>query len=781
MSLMGEPRSSSYILLHLAIVVAAALVRGGGAATNAAFACGAGSPAAGLPFCQRGQPIRARARDLVGRLTVAEKVALLVNTAAGVPRLGIPGYQWWSEALHGVSNSGPGVRFGGAFPGATSFPQVISSAASFNATLWELMGQVVSDEARAMYNGGQAGLTFWSPNVNIYRDPRWGRGQETPGEDPAVSARYAAAYVRGLQQANGGTSHARLKVAACCKHYTAYDLDNWKGVDRFHFNAKVSKQDLEDTYDVPFKACVVEGKVASVMCSYNQVNGVPSCADSNLLRHTVRGQWRLNGYIVSDCDSVGVFYSAQHYTSTPEDAVAYALKAGLDLDCGQFLAQHTESALKQGKVSEADVDAALTHTVAVQMRLGMFDGEPSQQPFGNLGPQHVCTQAHRNLALEAARQAMVLLKNDAGTLPLSPSRLRTVAVVGPNSDATVTMIGNYAGVPCAYTSPLKGIGGYVDTVHQVGCNNVACSGEQPIGAAVEAARRADAAIVVVGLDQSIESEGRDRVGLLLPGRQQELVSEVAKACRGPTVLVLMCGGPVDVSFAKDDPNIAAILWAGYPGQAGGTAIAEVIFGAHNPGGKLPVTWYPQEYVEKVTMTNMAMRADPSTGYPGRTYRFYDGPVVYSFGHGLSYTKFTHALADTPAQVSVPFDGLRAEPLFNASEPGRTVPVTHARCDGLSVPVHVDVTNAGDRDGSHTVLVYWRPPAADGAPSKQLVAFEKVHLAAGEQVRVLLGVDVCRDLTVADGDGIRRIPLGEHSLHVGDLTHTISLQAESLRR
>ncbi|CAL9075725.1 unnamed protein product [Musa textilis] len=482
MSLMGEPRSSSYLLLHLAIVVAAALVRGGGAATSAAFACGAGSPAAGLPFCQRGQPIRARARDLVGRLTVAEKVALLVNTAAGVPRLGIPGYQWWSEALHGVSNSGPGVRFGGAFPGATSFPQVISSAASFNATLWELMGQVVSDEARAMYNGGQAGLTFWSPNVNIYRDPRWGRGQETPGEDPAVSARYAAAYVRGLQQANGGGSHAGLKVAACCKHYTAYDLDNWKGIDRFHFNAKVSKQDLEDTYDVPFKACVVEGKVASVMCSYNQVNGVPSCADPNLLRHTVRGQWRLNGYIVSDCDSVGVFYGAQHYTSTPEDAVAYALKAGLDLDCGQFLAQYTESALKQGKVSETVVDAALTHTVAVQMRLGMFDGEPSQQLFGNLGPQHVCSEAHRNLALEAARQAMVLLKNDAGALPLSPSRLRTVAVVGPNSDATVTMIGNYAGVPCAYTSPLKGIGRYVNTVHQVGCKNVACSGEQPIGA-----------------------------------------------------------------------------------------------------------------------------------------------------------------------------------------------------------------------------------------------------------------------------------------------------------
>ncbi|WRX09047.1 Glycoside hydrolase [Theobroma cacao] len=277
-----------------------------------------------LPFCKVSMPISIRVKDLLGRLTLQEKVRLLVNNAAAVPRLGIKGYEWWSEALHGVSNVGPGTKFGRAFPAATSFPQVITTAASFNATLWEAIGRVVSDEARAMYNGGMAGLTYWSPNVNIFRDPRWGRGQETPGEDPVLAGTYAASYVKGLQGNNGD----RLKVAACCKHFTAYDLDNWNGVDRFHFNAKVSKQDIEDTFDVPFKMCVKDGNVASVMCSYNQVNGVPTCADPNLLKKTVRGQWKLNGYIVSDCDSVGVFYNTQHYTSTPEQAAADAIKAG---------------------------------------------------------------------------------------------------------------------------------------------------------------------------------------------------------------------------------------------------------------------------------------------------------------------------------------------------------------------------------------------------------------------------------------------------------------------
>ncbi|KAL5204681.1 hypothetical protein ABZP36_009552 [Zizania latifolia] len=774
-------------LLLIPLLVLAGAAAGGVSGARAPFACAPGGPATSLPFCRQLLPLRARARDLVARLTRAEKVRLLVNNAAGVPRLGIAGYEWWSEALHGVSDTGPGVRFGGAFPGATAFPQVIGTAASFNASLWELVGRAVSDEARAMYNGGQAGLTFWSPNVNIFRDPRWGRGQETPGEDPAVAGRYAAAYVRGLQQPYGGQrGHTRLKLAACCKHFTAYDLDNWAGTDRFHFNAVVSRQDLEDTFNVPFRSCVVDGGAASVMCSYNQVNGVPTCADGDFLRGTIRGRWGLAGYIVSDCDSVDVFYSDQHYTRTREDAVAATLRAGLDLDCGPFLAQYTESAVAQQKVSDADIDAAVTNTVTVQMRLGMYDGDPAAQPFGHLGPQHVCTPAHQELALEAARQSIVLLKNDR-VLPLSPAAHRTVTVVGPHSEATVAMIGNYAGKPCKYTTPLQGIGRYAQTVHQAGCTDVACNGNQPIDAAVDAARRGDVTIVVAGLDQKIEAEGLDRSSLLLPGRQAELISSVAKASKGPVILVLMSGGPIDIGFAQNDQRIAGILWAGYPGQAGGQAIADAIFGQHNPGGKLPVTWYRQDYLQKVPMTNMAMRANPAKGYPGRTYRFYTGPTIHPFGYGLSYTSFTHSLAHAPAQLTVRLSGHHAvssSSLNTTAHLSRTaVRVAHARCEELSIPVHVDVKNTGDRDGAHTVLVYATPPEAaargHGAPVRQLVAFEKVHVPASGTARVEMGIDVCNDLSVADRNGIRRIPVGEHSLMIGELTHSITLGLEKL--
>ncbi|KAK1390400.1 Beta-D-xylosidase 1 [Heracleum sosnowskyi] len=732
-----QRKSVLYLFIYIFLSVYA--ITGG--ESRPPFAC---DPSNGLtkylPFCRVSLSVGDRVRDLIGRLTLHEKAGLLVNNAAPVRRLGILGYEWWSEALHGVSNVGPGTKFGGAFPGATQFPQVITTAASFNDSLWQRIGQVVSDEGRAMYNGGMAGLTFWSPNVNVFRDPRWGRGQETPGEDPMVAARYGASYVRGLQ----GNVGNQLKVAACCKHYTAYDLDNWNGVDRFHFNARVSKQDLQDTYDVPFKACVTEGKVASVMCSYNQVNGVPTCADPNLLKNTIRGEWHLNGYIVSDCDSVGVLYETQHYTRTPEDAVAASIKAGLDLDCGPYLAVFTEGAIRQGKLTEADVNTALANTLTVQMRLGMFDG--LRQPYGNLGPRDVCTPAHRQLALEAARQGIVLLLNRGRSPPLSTRYHHTVAVIGPNSDATVTMIGNYAGVACGYTTPVQGIARYVRTVHQAGCIGVACNSNQLFGAAEVAARNADATVLVMGLDQSIEAEARDRANILLPGHQQELISRVARASRGPTILVLMSGGPIDVGFAKTDPKITAIIWAGYPGQEGGTAIADVLFGMTNPGGKLPMTWYPQSYLAKVPMTNMDMRANPARGYPGH------GPTSVSVSLADSHSLNTSTMLR---------ESLR---------------VTHTNCDGLSVGVHVDVKNTGSMDGPHTLLAYSVPPgAANSDSNKQLIGFEKVHVVAGAQQRVRIHVDVCKHLSVVDKFGIRRIPMGEHTIHVGDLKHSISVQ------
>ncbi|GLT43143.1 hypothetical protein SLA2020_171140 [Shorea laevis] len=457
------------------------------------FACDPSDAAtANMPFCRKTLPITERVKDLVGRLTLEEKVRLLVNNATAVPRLGIKAYEWWSEALHGVSNSGPGTKFGGDFPAVTIFPQVITTAASFNSTLWEAIGRVVSDEARAMYNGGVAGLTYWSPNVNIFRDLRWGRGQETPGEDPVVAGKYAASYVRGLQ----GDDGERLKVAACCKHFTAYDLKNWNGVESFNFNAKVSRQDIEDTFNVPFKMCVIEGNVASIMCSYNQVNGVPTCANPNLLRKTVRTEWALNGYVVSDCDAIPNFFNNQHYTSTPEEAAAAAIKAGVwtwnvGLECGPLLALHAQNAVNMNLLSEAEVNNALANTLAVQMRLGMFDGEPSAQQHGNLGLRDVCTVSHQELALEAARQGIVLLKNNGQSLPLSHHH-RTVAIIGPNSNVTDTMIGNYAGVPCQYTTPLQGIGSFTKTIYQPGCTNVACLDDKLFGEAIDTARQADA-------------------------------------------------------------------------------------------------------------------------------------------------------------------------------------------------------------------------------------------------------------------------------------------------
>ncbi|GFZ04546.1 beta-xylosidase 2 [Actinidia rufa] len=703
---------SSLSLLLLLVVVSAA---------RPPLACDPrDSKSKDFAFCKASLPVAERVRDLIGRLTLQEKVKLLVNNAAAVPRLGMRGYEWWSEALHGVSNVGPGTKFGGAFPGATSFPQVISTAASFNSSLWEKIGRVVSDEARAML-------------------------------------RLVASTTRPTTSITGG------------------------GVDRFHFNARVSKQDIKDTFEIPFRECVLGGKVASVMCSYNQVNGIPTCADPKLLKGTIRGSWRLNGYIVSDCDSVGVFFENQHYTSKPEEAVAAAIKAGLDLDCGPFLAIHTEDAIKRGILREADVDGALVNTVAVQMRLGMFDGEPSAHRYGSLGPRDVCSLAHQELALEAARQGIVLLKNRGPSLPLSPRRHRTVAVIGPNSDVTVTMIGNYAGVACGYTTPLQGIGRYTKTIHQQGCKDVACTTDHLFGAAIDAAREADATVLVMGLDQSIEAEFRDRAGLLLPGRQQKLLSRVSKASKGPTILVLMSGGPVDVSFAKNDPRIGAIVWAGYPGQAGGAAIADVLFGTHNPGGKLPMTWYPQDYLTKLPMTTMDMRSNPSKGYPGRTYRFYSGPVVYPFGYGISYSNFVHTITDAPTVVAVPLHGHRQGLNTTAftTTSGKSIRVTHAKCNKLSIGLRVNVKNAGSRDGSHTLLVFSTPPGGHWAPHKQLVAFEKVHVAAGAQQRVHVNIHVCKYLSVVDRSGIRRIPMGQHSLHIGDIRHAISLQAAAL--
>ncbi|EFJ18924.1 hypothetical protein SELMODRAFT_419541 [Selaginella moellendorffii] len=734
-------------------------------------------------FCNTRLPTSTRVEDLISRMTLQEKIIQLVNNAAGIPRLGLPRYEWWQEALHGVAVS-PGVKFGGKFPGATSFPMPILTAASFDA---------VSTEARAMHNYQRAGLTYWSPNVNIYRDPRWGRGQETPGEDPLLSSKYATFYVRGLQDTNLGGD--KLKVSACCKHMTAYDVDNWKGTTRFKFNAIVTQQDLSDTYNPPFQSCVEDAKVSSVMCSYNRVNGVPTCADYNLLSATVRSSWNLNGsilltcevlllylpcsYIVSDCDSLQTFFDNTNYAKTAEDVVADALLAGLNLDCGPFLAIHTQSAITNGKITEANVNQALRYLYNVQMRLGLYDGNPRSQPYGNLGPQSVCTGENQQLALDAAKEGIVLLKNNGNVLPFSKSNIRTVAAIGPHAKATRAMIGNYQGIPCKYTTPHDGLSAYARVVYSAGCSDVACYSNSLIGSAASTASQADAVVLFVGLDLNQEAEGKDRTSLLLPGKQQELVTEVTKAAKGPVVLVIFSGGSVDVSFAKYDKKVQGMLWAGYPGEAGGAAIAQVLFGDHNPGGRLPVTWYPESFTG-ITMLDMNMRPDASRGYPGRTYRFYTGQSVYNFGYGKTYSKLSHKFKEAPLSLGFP----EAAAVKRSCDGNLTCFHLNAHdeitCSTLTSKVRILVHNEGDRPSNRAVLLYSSPPNAgrDGAPIRQLAGFGKVSVAPGAVENVEIEIDPCKHLSHAGANGVRILHGGIHTLAVGNARHPLPILLQS---
>ncbi|XP_034890458.1 probable beta-D-xylosidase 7 [Populus alba] len=748
--------------------------------TQPPFSCDSSNPSTKtFPFCKTTLPISQRATDLVARLTLEEKISQLVNSAQPIPRLGIPGYQWWSEALHGVAYAGPGIRFNGTIKRATSFPQVILSAASFDANQWYRISQAIGKEARALYNAGQAtGMTFWAPNINIFRDPRWGRGQETPGEDPLMTGKYGVSYVRGLQgdSFRGGEINGPLQASACCKHFTAYDLENWNGTSRYVFDAYVTAQDLADTYQPPFKSCVEEGRASGIMCAYNRVNGIPNCADSNFLSQTARAQWGFDGYIASDCDAVSIIHDAQGYAKTPEDAVVAVLKAGMDVNCGSYLQKHTRAAVDQKKLSVSEIDRALHNLFSVRMRLGLFNGNPTGQQFGNIGPDQVCSQENQMLALDAARNGIVLLKNSAGLLPLPKSKTMSLAVIGPNANSVQTLLGNYAGPPCKLVTPLQALQSYIEhTIPYPGCDSVQCSSAS-IDGAVNVAKGADHVVLIMGLDDTQEKEGLDRRDLVLPGKQQELIISVAKAAKNPVVLVLLSGGPIDVSFAKNDENIGSILWAGYPGEAGAIALAEIIFGDHNPGGKLPMTWYPQEFV-KVSMTDMRMRPETSSGYPGRTYRFYKGPTVFEFGYGLSYSKYTYELG-VVSQNKLYFNQSSTMHKINNFDSVLSILVSELGtefCEHKKFPVRIEVKNHGEMAGKHPVLLFARQTKqGNGRPRKQLVGFHSVQLIAGERAEIEFEVSPCEHLSRTNEDGLMVMEEGTHFLVVEGQEYPISI-------
>ncbi|KAJ8771620.1 hypothetical protein K2173_026797 [Erythroxylum novogranatense] len=748
--------------------------------TQPPFSCDPSDPStSSYLFCKPTLPISQRARDLVSRLTLDEKISQLGNSAPPIPRLGIPGYEWWSEALHGVANVGRGIHFYGLIKGATSFPQVILTAASFDAYEWYRIGQVIGVEARAMYNAGQAsGMTFWAPNINIFRDPRWGRGQETPGEDPFMTGKYAVSYVRGVQgdSFEGGKLHGHLQASACCKHFTAYDLDNWKGINRYVFDARVTAQDLADTYQLPFRSCVEQGRASGIMCAYNRVNGVPSCADFNLLTRTARGQWSFHGYVTSDCDAVSIIYDKQGYAKSPEDAVSDVLKAGMDVNCGSYLQKHSKAAVEQKKLPESEIDRALHNLFSLRMRLGLFNGNPATLPFGDIGPDRICSKEHQILALEVARNGIVLLKNSARLLPLMKLKTKSLAVIGPNANSAQTLLGNYAGIPCKSVTPLQALQSYIkDTRFLAGCETVQCSSAS-VDSAVDIAKELDYVVLIMGLDQTQEREELDRVDLMLPGRQQELITSVAKAAKNPVILVLLCGGPVDVSFAKYNKNIGSIIWAGYPGEAGGIALAEIIFGDHNPGGRLPMSWYPQEYV-KVPMTDMGMRPHTSSGYPGRTYRFYKGKILFEFGYGLSYSMYSYELKHV-SQNSLCLNQSSRPHKIGSSDSVRYIPVSELGtnfCEQSQFSVRVGVENHGEMAGKHPILLFMRQERhGNGRPRKQLIGFQSVILSAGEKAEIEFKLSPCEHFSRVNEDGLMVLEEGTHFLMVGGDKYPVSI-------
>ncbi|WCJ32040.1 beta-xylosidase 1 [Euphorbia peplus] len=755
------------------------------------------------PFCNQSLSIPTRAHSLISLLTLQEKIQFLSDNTSSVPRLGLPNYEWWSESLHGIATNGPGVSFSdGPISSATAFPQVILTAASFNRSLWFLIGSAIAVEARAMYNLGQAGLTFWAPNVNIFRDPRWGRGQETPGEDPMVSSAYAVEFVKGFQggKLNKNGVHYRrsrfgfggkralredggdddddddgLMLSACCKHLTAYDLEKWGNFSRYSFNAVVTEQDLEDTYQPPFRSCVQKGKASCLMCSYNEVNGVPACAREDLLQKT-RTDWGFQGYIASDCDAVATIFEYQNYSKTPADAVAMSLKAGMDINCGTYVIRHAQSAIDEGKLLEKDIDRALFNLFSVQLRLGLFNGDPIKGRFGKLGPKDVCTKEHKRLALEAARQGIVLLKNDKKFLPLDKKAVRSLAIIGPLANDSINLGGDYTGYSCDPQSLLDGLKAYITkTSYAVGCSNVSCNSDAQFDEAISVAKTAEFVIVVAGIDLSQETEDRDRVSLLLPGKQHKLVSSVAAASKKPIILVLTGGGPLDISFAKQDPNVAAVFWIGYPGEAGPKALAEIIFGEYNPGGRLPMTWYPEAFTN-VPMNDMNMRADNSRSYPGRTYRFYTGKRVYSFGQGLSYVNYSYKLLAAPRKLSMSGYS-RKRMLHPEGERLSYLYVDEMKsCDSLKFYVQISVTNGGDMDGSHVVMLFSKmPEVSKGTPQIQLIGFDRVHTVSQRSTEARILVDPCEHLSMANEGGKRVMHLGDHVLVLGNLEHVFTVE------
>ncbi|KAK7962506.1 Xylan 1-4-beta-xylosidase [Apiospora aurea] len=685
--------------------------------------------------------------QLVAEFTVSEKSANSGDNSPGVPRLGVPPYEWWQEALHGVAGS-PGVSFApsGDFSYATSFPQPITMGAAFDLPLIRSVADVISTEARAFSNAGRTGLNFWTPNINPYRDPRWGRGQEVPSEDAFFASQYINQLIPGLQ--GGDPSHNAdnpyYKLVATCKHYAGYDIENWQGNERYGFDAIITRQDLQDYYLAPFRACARDADAQSFMCSYNAVNGVPTCADPWLLQDVLRDQYGFSTststsnaakskgkeedndeegdrWVTSDCDAIKNVWNDHHYGASAADAAARSLNAGTDLDCGSFWPQNLAAALRSNLTTEATLDKSLVRRYASMVRLGWFDAA-ADQPYRRLTWADVATPDAKALALRAAVEGIVLLQNKGDTLPLDPSP-KKVAVIGPLGSATTQLQGNYFGRAQSVTSVVAAFKGAGWSVTAVQGTSIAGSSTSGFPAAVSAAQAADVIVYVGGIDNSQESETRDRNAITWPGQQLALIYRLAAVKGEKPLVVIQLGTMVDSSsLVSGNDTVDALVWAGYPGQSGGQAIVDILLGTSAPAGRLPVTQYPASLVNQIKMTNMDLR--PGAGNPGQTYKWYNSTAVFPFAHGLHYTTFnaTFSSASALPPTFSTADLTGAIPFNATGPPGSGNYPDLAPFATVGVAVSNTGTGATNVTSDYVVLLFARGEhGPEPRPNKSLVA------------------------------------------------------------
>lgn len=695
-----------------------------------------------FPYKNQNLPIEKRVEDLLKQLTTEEKISLLGFESKAVKRLDIPQYNWWNESLHGVARAGK----------ATVFPQAIGMAASFNDPLLNEVANAISTEARAKNNMAVAkdrrlqymGLNFWSPNINIFRDPRWGRGQETYGEDPFLTGKMGTAYIKGLQ----GTDPKYMKTAACAKHFAVHSGPE---KTRHSFDVIVDEKDLRETYLYAFKK-LVDAHVETVMCAYNRVNSEPCCTGKTLLTDILRKEWKFGGHVVTDCWALQDIYDSHKTLPNSVTVAAAAIKGGVNMDCSGLLQKDAINALNQKLITLKDIDNALAPTLRTQFKLGFYD-KAEDNPYRKYGIDSIANTYHRNLSRKMAEQSMVLLKNgEVGEhktklLPLKKEDYKSLMVVGPNAASLDALLGNYHGVTDKAINFVEGIAGAVDPdtriEYDMGCDFT----DTTNFGGVWAASMADLTVAVIGFTPVYEGEegdafladGKgDRKNMDLPAAHIAYIKALRKGTKSPLVAVVTGGSAVDISAIE--PYVDAIIFAWYPGEQGGAALANLIFGKVSPSGHLPISFY-KSFSDLPDYNSYAM-AD-------RTYRYSDKEVQYPFGFGLSYTTFGYNWVQKPEKIK-------------SSEE--------------KISMQIKIENTGNYDADEVAQVYIEYPNINRMPLKELKAFNRVSISKGEAKTITLEIPLEELQKWEDSKKAFKIYEGTYKVKIGSNSRDAMLEA-----